>query len=270
MRSDLSLSAHLLKGDVERAKANFHAALGIPAKDELGIWAHDFARAQLAELTRTEKTRDTWPSPTHSTPQPYQSPAALEGQTTSNFVPVKLPRGIELAVPKGWWLLGSDYNRLIETSVEAAMDISGIGLKSGNTRNLIAANSMPPSTYAALRVDSTTPPAISQSELSSITSADIAEIRKESLQNLQRISSLQGNKLIELQDVRVEKVSGYPTIVIEYRRTGPKGPVFVQLNQIYTPAQEIQINLSYRESEVALWKPVLAKIRQSIVVRSWP
>ncbi len=73
----------------------------------------------------------------------------------SNFAPIKLPRGIQLQVPKGWWLLGKDLKRSIETSVEAVMDLSGIGVSDGHDTNLIAANSMPRTTYAAVRVDST-------------------------------------------------------------------------------------------------------------------
>ena len=188
----------------------------------------------------------------------------------SNFAPVKLPRGIELQIPKGWWLLGADHNRVIQTSVEAAMDLSGIGLSDGRETNLIAANSMPRSTYAAVRVDSTIPPSVSPAEFSSITPADIRELQTEMRQNLQKLLLLQGNQLIEFFGTRIEKISGHPAIVTEYRRTGPKGPVFVQITQIFTSSQEIRINLSYRESEVALWKPVVGKIRQSIAVRRWP
>lgn len=187
--------------------------------------------------------------------------------TYSNFASVKLPRGIELQIPKGWWLLGADHNRVIQTSVEAAMDLSGIGLPSGQETNLIAANSMPRSTYAAIRVDSTIPPSVTLSEFASITTADVLELEAEMRQNIEKALPLQGNQLIEFIGSRIEKISDHTAIVTEYRRTGTKGPVYVQINLIYTYSQEIRINLSYRESEAALWKPVVGKIRQSIVIR---
>ncbi len=193
-----------------------------------------------------------------------------EAQSPSNFVPIKLPRGIDLQIPKGWWLLGADYNQAIQASAEAAMDLSGIGLPRGRETNLIAANSMPRSTYAAVRVDSTIPPSVASSAFTSITATDVRELQTDMRQNLEKILPLQGNQLIEFFGSRIEKISGYPAIVTEYRRTGPKGSVFVQINQIFTANQEIRINLSYRESEVALWKPVMGKIRQSIAVRRWP
>jgi hypothetical protein len=187
----------------------------------------------------------------------------------SNFANVKLPRGIELQLPKGWWLLGADYERAIQTSIEAAMDLSGIGLPDEQETNLISANSMPRSTYAAVRVDSTIPPSLTPSQVASITAADIRELQTVMLQNFQKLLPLQGNQLIEFFGTRIDKISGHPAIVTEYRRTGPKGPVFVQINKIFTSSQEISINLSYRESEVALWKPVVGKIRQSIVIRGF-
>jgi hypothetical protein len=188
-------------------------------------------------------------------------------QSGSQFSLVTLPRGIELQIPKGWWRLSADYNRAIQTSAEAAMELSGIGLVDGQETNLISANSMPRSTYAAVRVDSTIPPSVSPSEFESITTADVRELQTEMLRNLQKILPLQGLQLIEFLGSRIEKISDYPTIVTEYRRTGPKGSVFVHVNQIFTPSQEVRISLSYRESEVALWKPVIGKIQQSIVIR---
>ncbi len=185
----------------------------------------------------------------------------------SNFALIKLQRGIELQIPKGWWLLGDDYNRVIKTSVEAAMDLSGIGLSDKPVTNLIAANSMPRSTYAAVRVDSTIPTSLLPSDFKSVTTNDVLELQAEMLKYLRKLLQLQGGQLIEFFGTRIDKIAGYPAIVTEYRRIGSKGSVFVQINQIYTEGQEFRINLSYRESEVALWKPVLGKIRQSIVIK---
>lgn len=198
---------------------------------------------------------------------PLQSAYA---QSDSNFSTVTLPRGIELQIPKSWWLLGADYKQLIDTSVEAAMDLSGIGLQDGQETNLISANSMPRSTYAAVRIDSITPVSFPPSMFSSITPADIREFDIEMRKDLQALLPQQGLQLIEFLGSRIDKISSYPALVTEYRRTGPKGPVIVQINQIFTDSQDIRINLSYRESEVVIWKPVIGKIRQSIIIERWP
>jgi len=188
----------------------------------------------------------------------------------SNFVAVKLPRGVELQLPKGWWLLTAQHNQLIDMSAEAAMDLSGIRAAEGTEVNLIAANSMPRTTYAAVRVDSTTPVSGSPSEISNLTSADIRAVQAEMQSNLQKILPQQGNQLLAFFGVRRVTISEYPALITVYRRSGPKGPVMVSIVQIFTPSQDLRINLSYRESEQAIWKPVIGKVYQSIIIRRWP
>ncbi len=89
-------------------------------------------------------------------------------------------------------------------------------------------------------------------------------------QYLLKILPHQGNRLIEFIGSRIGEISGNPTLTTEYRRTGLKGPVFVQLNQIFTTSQEIHFNLSYRESEAMLGNRVIGKIRQSVSIGRWP
>jgi len=186
----------------------------------------------------------------------------------SYFSSVKLPRGVEVQVPKGWWLLGKDYNRMIQTSVEAAMDLSGIGLDGGEEVNLIAANSMPRTTYAALRIDSTIPPSATPKEIINISKSELRELSSYMEQEFNKLLPLQGNRLLNFYGVHVERISGHPALVTRYRRSGPKGPVIVEINQIYPGgSHELRMNLSYRESEKALWLPVVKKIRATIKIK---
>lgn len=185
----------------------------------------------------------------------------------SYFSSVKLPRGVEVQIPKGWWLLGKDYNRIIQTSVEATMDLSGIGLDDGEEVNLIAANSMPRTTYASLRIDSTIPPSATPKEILNISKSELRELSSYMKQEFEKLLPYQGNRLLNFYGVHVERISGHPTLVTRYRRSGPKGPVIVEINQIYPGTHELRINLSYRESEKALWLAVIKKIRATIKIK---
>ena len=88
-------------------------------------------------------------------------------------------------------------------------------------------------------------------------------------QNPEKGLPLQGNQLLEFLGVRLDKLAGYSAIVTEYRRSGPQGPVWVQLNQVFTERQELSINFSYREPEAEIWKAVVGKMRQSITLKPW-
>ncbi len=188
----------------------------------------------------------------------------------SNFVEVKLPRGVKMQIPKGWWVLTAEHNQLIDTSAEAALDVSGIGAVEGSDVNLISANSMPRTTYAAVRVDSSTPVYGSPSEISNLTPAELQAFKIDARRNLLKLLPTQGNRLLAFLNYRRVIISGHPTLITDYRRSGPKGPVIVSIVQIFTPNQNISINLSYRESEQAIWKPVIRKMYKSIVISRWP
>jgi hypothetical protein len=111
---------------------------------------------------------------------------------------------------------------------------------------------------------------VSPREIQAATATDLKDIGNELRGGLEKMLPLQNNQLLQFYGVRKDSISGHPALVIEYRRSGPKGPVIVQINLIFTNSQEVNINLSYRESEAALWKPVVAKIRQSITLTKWP
>jgi len=185
----------------------------------------------------------------------------------SNFVVVKLSRGVELQLPKGWWVLSEQQNQVIDMAAEAAIDISEIEVVAGAEVNLITAASMPRTTYAAVRVDSIIPVSSSPSHISNLTSSDMHSVEAEIQSNLQKLLPFQGNYLLTFSGVRRVTVSGHPTLITEYRRSGSKGPVLVSIVQVFTPNQDVRISFSYRESEQAIWKSIIEKIYKSIIIR---
>lgn len=188
----------------------------------------------------------------------------------SYFMTVKLPRGVEIDLPKDWRLFSNEQKKLIETSAEAAMDNTGIEMPKGTEVNLLSARAMPESMYAAAWVYSSTPIAKLPLEVKNMSSAEIIDYGNELKGGVSKLLPQQGYKLLQFNAIRRVTISGYPAFIMDYRRSGLKGPVMVRAIQIYTPSQELNISLSYRESETAIWKPVIDKAFNSIVVRKWP
>jgi len=199
------------------------------------------------------------------------SPAASEiapslPAASSSFKRVNLPRGVSLDVPKGWWVLDDEFTQMLNTSTEAVMDLTGISLQEGAETDLMRANSIPRSTFAAVAVTSMVPPSGQPDELSALGSAELSELAGHVKSVLGNALAKQGWQLLSEVSLQVSSVSGYPALISEYRRTGPKGPVSVQVIQIMTKRQEVKITLSFREAEAAIWSPVIEKIRLSIMV----
>lgn len=197
---------------------------------------------------------------------------ATKGEATampdSHFVVASLPRGVRIEVPRDWGLLSEEQLRLIGTSVEASLDLTGLSSDSDGEVNLLTANTMSRSTYAAVRVDSLAPPTVSPDVLSALSDADIKGLQPQMRSVLERGLTEHGLEIEHYFGTRREQISGYPALVTDYRRNGPHGPVIVRLVQLYTPTQEVSVNLSYRESEKVLWMPVINKMYRSLDIDS--
>ena len=145
------------------------------------------------------------------------------------------------------------------------MNLSGIELPSGKKVNLFRANSNPPSTYAGLAINATDSD-ISPADLLAASDAEIQELTPMMRQMFDQILPAQNLRVIQFEPVRRKIVDGHPALLVEYVRTGPKGPVVVTMTRLFVGKKEISLNLSYRRSEAVLWKPIVDYMRSSFRV----
>lgn len=146
----------------------------------------------------------------------------------------------------------------------AGLDLRGVSLDEEDETVLIAANSMPRVTYAALRVTRVRPPIGDPNEIRQLSRQDQIQFSQMIEAELRQSLPMQGLTYLESTAVQIEEIGGWPAIVFSYRRSGLKGPVSVQIIQIARRTDSLRINLSFRESEQVLWMPVIARIKQSI------
>ncbi len=183
----------------------------------------------------------------------------------SLFVLVKLPLGVSIEVPKNWRLLDGNFNTTIETAGEAALNLAGIKLPTGQKVNLFRANSNPSTTYAGIAINATDSD-ISPTELLASSEADIRELAPLMHQMFDQGLATQNLRVIQFDGIRREIVDGHPSLVIEYVRSGPKGPVVMQMTRLFIGDKEISLNLSYRQSETGIWKPIVDHMRSTFRV----
>jgi hypothetical protein len=181
----------------------------------------------------------------------------------SSFLTIKLPYDVSIDVPREWWVLSESMNRMIQTSRDAILDLRGIAVDAGDEAVLIAANSWPPSTYASVRVVRSQSPLNVSDELGKLSEQDLDQLKKSIESELKQSLPLQGLTYLETMGLEMENVSGWPSLNFSYRRSGPNGPVYVQLIEVPRKADLLKINLSYRESGQVVWMPVIARIKQS-------
>jgi len=195
--------------------------------------------------------------------KPTESPKSSEAEP-SHFKVVKLPQGITMELPKSWWLIGKDLNEVMETTAQAALDLSGIEILPGTNTQLITANSMPRTTYASARVTFSTPPIGTPEEVAGLSPSDLKEMGEQTHNLMKRLANKEGNEILEFYGCTLVTVGGSPAILNRYRRTGPHGNVLVWAYQIARPVGTVNLTMAYREAEAALWKLILERIEKSV------
>lgn len=185
-----------------------------------------------------------------------------------SFVTLRLPHGIQIDAPRTWHVLDEAQNNLIATARDAALDLSGTGVRyTGNV--LFAANSTPATTYASMRVSldpsmAATPADLT--EMDALSNADLGAMEPGFRDLMSQTLAPQGLLVLDSLGLFKESYGAYPAISYRYRRSGPNGSVIVDLIQIFRSDAAIRINLAYKESEELIWRVVIQRIKQSILV----
>ena len=196
----------------------------------------------------------------------------MQGQASagepSTFVRLKLKEGISIEIPRTWWHLDANLMTMIQTSVEAAIDVSGLPLDAASGDTILAANSMPRSTYASVRISVQRPPTLSQEEARAATPESLDAEVNSSLDALRTMLGAQGLQLLQTLPSSRGEIGGVPYVESSYRRSGPNGPVITRMLFLALPDKTIDVTLAFRESESVLWLPVMRKILSSIEVTS--
>ena len=189
----------------------------------------------------------------------------IRASRDSRFTLIRLPLGIRIEVPKNWLVIDGDINTTIETGGEAIYRLTGMELPTSQKVNLFRANSSPPTTYASIAINATNSD-ISPAELLEADETEIRELAPLMHQMLEQGLATQNCRIIQFDSIVREIVDGHPALVISYIRSGPNGPVVVQMTRLFVSDKEISLNLSYRLSEIQLWKPIVEYMRSTFQI----
>lgn len=181
----------------------------------------------------------------------------------SRFLTLSLPYDIRVDVPRNWWVITGDLNKSLEAAGEAGANLAGYSIPAGTRVNLFRANSMPRSTFAGISITASDAE-LTRDELREATPDDLAQATASVKTMMTEVLEMNGRHLIEFDPIKVVEVDGHYGLLISYKKSGSQGPVIVRMTRLVVAEKEISFDLSYRESEKALWKPVVAYVEKSL------
>jgi hypothetical protein len=184
----------------------------------------------------------------------------------ARFRCVQLVYDISLEIPSHWNVLSQETRLNLGTAGEAIIKNAGVKAPSGKKQSLLAVNAVPDPTGATIRVSVTTPPGYTQADLTAATKSDLDQLASQMRVVFKKLEATGGPKILEVEPARIEHINNQLAIVTSYTRAGLVGPSPWQVTQYKVPVGDrlIEITLSHRQSDAAVWKPILEHVKRSI------
>jgi len=178
-----------------------------------------------------------------------------------------LAYGISIDVPSHWTVLSQDERRNLGAAGQAMADNAGIEASNHGKETLLAVNAVPSPTGAMIRVSVTSSMDYTQTDLAGASPGDLEAINAEWLSILKKIEASGSLKVVEVQPVRIEEFNKYRALVMPYVRASSYGPSPWQVTQYKIPVHDrlIEITLSHRQSDAMIWRPILEKVKRSVL-----
>lgn len=182
------------------------------------------------------------------------------------FRDVQLGDGISLEIPAHWHELPTEVRKNLQAFSQAVMDQAGMKETKTRKETRLAVNATPEPTGAMIRVSVSTPPGFRPNELAKITPGELQEMRKEVDQNLQKSASAGGFTIGQVDPLQIERIDGEQALVIAYTRSSLVDASTWKVRQYKIPRPKflLEVTLSYRERDGALWIPILEKVKRSL------
>jgi hypothetical protein len=189
----------------------------------------------------------------------------IQNNRGSSFRHIQLAYGISLDIPSHWTVFSQDARNNFSMAGEAIAENAGIE-QSGRKENLLAVNATPDPTGAMIRVSTTSPPDYTQSDLTTLTPADLKIFGIEMYKMVKKIELSGCPKIIEMQPVRMDKFNNYNALVLPYVRASKVGGSNWQVTQYKIPVYNrlIELTISHRQSDAVIWQPILEKVKRSV------
>nr|BDD45672.1 hypothetical protein 20 [Desulfobacterales bacterium] len=182
---------------------------------------------------------------------------------------VHLEYGIHLEIPSHWRSLPEDARLNLGASAHGMLDDAGINGGLDGKRRLLAVNSRPEPNGAMIRVSVESPSDIAETDLAGVIGADLKRVEAGLAGMFARLEKSGGPKILEMQRARVGEFNDRRALIVSYVRAGTYGQSPWQVTQYKIPVANalIELTLSYRQSDGAVWRPILGRVKRSMDLR---
>lgn len=179
-----------------------------------------------------------------------------------NFIPVRLPKGVTVELPKNWTALTNNQHITLDSWVEAKTESRGMADDLAFAANYYDDQGK---TAGMFNIRYYPDLEVTQSEARAANAPDVKELDAVLRQNVVPGIEMAGGRLLAWVGTTKQSINGATVFVSEYRRSSQQGGSFrARLVRFFNAQKSFTITISYREDQDYFLRPICDRIISSI------
>lgn len=184
----------------------------------------------------------------------------------NNFVPIRLPHGVQIELPRNWEALSNNQRITLDSTVQSRNERAGIFDASSDLNFGANYYDEAGKTAAIMNVRYYPDSEISQTDARAAGQPDIRELDSALRESIVKAGQINGFTVLAWNGTSKQIINGTTAFVTEYKRSPLKnnGNFKVRLVRIFNGSKSFTLTVSYREDQDYLLRPICDRIISSL------
>lgn len=186
--------------------------------------------------------------------------------SANNFVPIALPHGVRIELPRNWEALSLNQRITLDSAVQSRNERAGLFDASSDLNFGANAYDDAGKTVGIMNVRYYPDLEISQTDARAATPADIRDLDAQIRENLTKAGQINGFTVLTWSGTTRQTINGTTAFVTEYKRSplNNNGNFKVRLVRVLNGNKSFTMTVSYRENQEYLMRPICDRIISSL------
>lgn len=186
---------------------------------------------------------------------------------SNNFVPVRLPHGVQIELPRNWKAWSKNQRITLDSLVQSRIELAGTIFNASSDLNF-AANYYDDlgKTAAIMNVRYYPNLDVSQTEARASGPSDISELDNAIRESILESGQINGFSILAWNGTVKQVINGVTAFVTEYKRSplNNNSNFKVRLVRVFNKGESFTMTVSYRENQESLLRPICDRIISSL------
>jgi hypothetical protein len=190
----------------------------------------------------------------------------------NNFIPIRLPQGVQIELPRNWEALSKNQRITLDSSVQSRNERAGIFDATSDLNFGANCYDEAGKTEAIMNIRYYPDLGLSQADARAAGQSDISELDRALHEEIIKAGQIYGFSVLSWNGTSKQVVNGATTFITEYKRSPLKnnGNFKVLLVRVFNDGKSFTLTISYREDQEHLLQPICDRIISSLRICKKP